>query len=150
MGEQEPEAEDRLGEHVKDSIGDDFAVDADVAGSVGNTPNTTVGVSVGWFRLEIQDLHWVESPEDESETSNGLEESAGLRVLGHCHSTAVNGELVDNDEVGGASHGVVSPLSSLIGAEGSEEAGKDHDEIGHDGDENAGAIQARKEGKIQK
>lgn len=39
MGEEEPETEDGLGKDVEDSVGDDFAVDVDVAGSVGDTPD---------------------------------------------------------------------------------------------------------------
>lgn len=42
MSEQEPEAEDRLGENVEDGVGDDLAIDADVAGPIGDAPDTVV------------------------------------------------------------------------------------------------------------
>lgn len=41
MSEQEPEAEDGLGEDVEDGVGDDLGVDTNVAGAIGNTPDTT-------------------------------------------------------------------------------------------------------------
>lgn len=40
MSEQEPEAEDRLGKNVKDSIGNDFGVDGGNSRSIGYTPDT--------------------------------------------------------------------------------------------------------------
>lgn len=40
MSEEEPKAEDRLGEHVKDGVGNDFAINVNLASAVGNTPNT--------------------------------------------------------------------------------------------------------------
>lgn len=39
MGEEKPETEDALRHDVEDSVGDDFGVDADVAGSIGDTPD---------------------------------------------------------------------------------------------------------------
>lgn len=39
MSEEKPETEDGLGKDVEDSVGDDFTVDVDVAGSVGDTPD---------------------------------------------------------------------------------------------------------------
>lgn len=39
MSEEKPEAEDGLGQNVEHGIGDDLAIDADVSGSVGNTPD---------------------------------------------------------------------------------------------------------------
>lgn len=39
MGEEKPKTEDGLGEDVEDSVGDDFAVDVDVAGSISDTPD---------------------------------------------------------------------------------------------------------------
>ena len=40
MCEEKPEAEDWLSQDVKNGVGDNLGVDIDVAGSVGNTPDT--------------------------------------------------------------------------------------------------------------
>lgn len=40
MGEEEPESEDGLGEHIEDSVSDDLRVDVDVARSISDTPDT--------------------------------------------------------------------------------------------------------------
>lgn len=39
MGEQEPGAENGLGEDVEDGVGDDLLVNVHVAGAVGNAPD---------------------------------------------------------------------------------------------------------------
>ena len=100
-------------------------------------------------RWDCCNVHRVESPKDEGEASNSLEESASLGILLHGHGATVDSKEIDNDEVSSASHGIVSPLGTLVSAEGSEETGKDHDEISNDGDEDAGTIESGEEGKIQ-
>jgi hypothetical protein len=40
VSDQEPGTEDTLGENVQDSISNDLAVNTDLAGTVGKTPNT--------------------------------------------------------------------------------------------------------------
>jgi len=42
VSEQEPEAKDGLGENVKDGVCDDLGIDANVARTIGNTPDTTL------------------------------------------------------------------------------------------------------------
>jgi hypothetical protein len=37
---EEPGTEDSLGKNIKNSVGDDLSVNADLAGTVGNTPDT--------------------------------------------------------------------------------------------------------------
>lgn len=37
---KEPGTEDSLGKDIEDSVGDDLAIDTDLAGTVGNTPDT--------------------------------------------------------------------------------------------------------------
>ncbi len=64
--------------------------------------------------------------------------------------TAIDSKLVDDNEVGNASHGVVTPLGSSLGSKGSKETGEDHDHISDNGNENVGTAQATKEAKIQK
>lgn len=39
MCEEKPETKDGLGENVEDSVADDFAVYADVTGSISDTPD---------------------------------------------------------------------------------------------------------------
>lgn len=39
MGEEEPEAEDWLGEDIKNSIGNDLSIETNHASTVGNTPD---------------------------------------------------------------------------------------------------------------
>ena len=60
----------------------------------------------------------------------------------------MNSELVDDDKVGNASHGVISPLCALVGTEGSEQAGEDHDEISDNGHEDVGTTETSEESKI--
>ncbi len=98
----------------------------------------------------MRDIHRVDSPKDKGETSNGSEESLGLVVLGHDDGTAIDSKLINNDEVGNASHGVITPLGSSLGSKGSKETGKDHDDIGDNGNEDVGTAQAAKEAKVQK
>lgn len=62
----------------------------------------------------------------------------------------MDGELVDDDEVGNACNGVVSPFGvGVVGAKGREETRDNHDEISHDGDQDVGTAQAGQEGQIQ-
>lgn len=130
---QQPEAKDGLGEDVKDGVGNDLRVDGPLAGTVSNTPDDGV-----------------QGPEDESEASDGGKELRGLAILGSDGTTARDGELIDDDEVGNAGHGVVSPLLTIGATESSEETEEDHQEIGHDGYQNVGAVQTCQEGQIQK
>lgn len=67
----------------------------------------------------------------------------------HGGLTTVDGELIDNDQVGNASHGVPAPLGRLVDLESSEETGEDHDEVSHDGDEDAGTIHAGQEAEVE-
>ena len=61
----------------------------------------------------------------------------------------MNGELVDDDEVGDAGNGVVSPLGAVVSTVGSEETGQDHDDVGDNGDEDVGTAQTGEEGQVQ-
>lgn len=40
VSDQEPGTEDTLGENIQDGVGNNFAVNTDLAGTVGKTPNT--------------------------------------------------------------------------------------------------------------
>lgn len=39
MGEEEPEAEDGLGEDIENGVGNDLSININLAGAVGNTPD---------------------------------------------------------------------------------------------------------------
>ena len=132
MSEQEPETKDRLGKNVKNSISDDLSINTPFASTVSNAPDD-----------------WVESPEDEGEATNGSEKSSGLSILGLDCTTAWNDKLVDDNEVGNTSYGVVSPFLSIRVAKGSEETEENHDEVCYDGDEDVCSVQASEEGEIQ-
>ena len=57
--------------------------------------------------------------------------------------------MVDNDQVGDASHGVPSPFGALLDGEGSEKTGQNHDQISDDGNEDVGTAQSSKQAQIQ-
>lgn len=149
MSKEKPEAEDGLGEDIENGIGDDLRINTDDTSTISNTPDAANMLACTKHERKKCNVHWVDSPEDQSETSNGSEESLGLAVLVGSCGTAVEGELVDNDQVGNAGNGVPSPLSSICVTEGSEETGEDHDHIGHDGDEDASTVEAGKERQIE-
>lgn len=45
VGEEEPEAKDRLRHDIEDSVGDDFGINIGDAGSVSDTPDAGFGQS---------------------------------------------------------------------------------------------------------
>lgn len=94
-------------------------------------------------------LHRIEGPENQGESTNSGKKSAGLGVLRLSHSTSINGQLVDDHEVGNACNTVVSPLVITVVGQGSEETGQNHDNIGNDGNENIATRQAGQESEIQ-
>ena len=95
-------------------------------------------------------LHWIDGPQNKSEASNGGEESGGLLILALNDTTAIDTELVDNDEVGNAGNGVPSPLGALVDSKGGKETGEDHDDVSNDGDEDIGTSKTGQEGEIEK
>jgi len=133
VGEEQPETEHWLGEHIEDSVADDFTVDVDSARAISKTPDDRV-----------------DGPEKEGESGDGSEEGGSLGVLLGNNSAAIEGELVDNDKVSDAGHGVVSPSGALLIGETGKETSQDHDEIGNNGNKETGTVQASKEAKVQK
>lgn len=129
---QEPEAKDRLGKNIEDGISHDLGIHAPLAGTISNTPD-----------------NWIESPEDEGEGTNGGKEVSGGAVLARRSTASWNDELVHNDEVSSAGHGIVSPLGTLSGTEGGKETEENHEHISDYGDEDVGTIQASEEGQIE-
>lgn len=95
--------------------------------------------------------HWVDSPQDQSETSDGTVEGLRLAILlGHSFS-ATNGKLVDNNEVGNAAPGVPAPLGGIVTlAESSEETSQDHNDVCNDCHHDVGSTETSKQGKIEK
>ena len=95
------------------------------------------------------DLHWVDSPDDDGEATDGGVEASDLAALRRSSSTTVDDELPEDDQVGDACNGIPAPLlSSFLVTEGSEETGQDHDEIGNDGDEHAASAGTGQEHQI--
>jgi hypothetical protein len=132
VGEEQPEAEDGLGQDIENSIGDDLSIKADETGTVGNTPDD-----------------WVDGPEDEGEASNGTVESLGLAVLVGNGGAAVESELVDDNEEGNAGPGVPAPLLAVLVTIGSKETSEDHDDIGNKSHEDVGTTETGKQRKIE-
>ena len=100
------------------------------------------------MRCKVDGLHWVNSPEDQSEPSNGGEEGGRLLIFVLHNTTAIDTELVDDDQVGEASHGIPAPLGACLDGESSEEAGQNHDDVSDDGDEDVGTAEASNESQI--
>ena len=102
-------------------------------------------------RATRSSIHWVDSPDDEGETTNGSEEVADLATLAHGHAAAVVGELPDDDEVGNAGNGVPAPLlGGRLAAESGEETSQDHDDVGNNGNEDVATAEASKKGEVEK
>lgn len=143
VGHEEPEAKDRLGKNVKHGVGNDFTIDRDVARAISDTPDAKQSQSPRCYDGAGSDIHWVDSPEDESKAPNGSVEGSGLLILGLGSLASVEGDLVDDDEVGNAGHGVPTPLGGLINLESGEEPSEDHDNVSEYSNQDAGTVQAR-------
>ncbi len=148
MGEEKPEAKDWLGKNVEHGVGDNFGIDANDTGTIGNTPDARACQEVRRQRSGAE-LHWVDRPEDEGETSDGSKESLSLAVLASSSRTAVEGELVDDSEIGEATKSIPAPLLTIFLTESSKETSHDHDQIGNNGNENVGTTEAGQEAKIE-
>lgn len=95
--------------------------------------------------------HRVDGPDDESESSDGGKEFANLATLGHGGGTTVNGKHPDNNEVGNASNSVPAPLlRGTLAAEGGEQTGEDHDDIGDDSHEDVATADTSQKAEIEK
>ncbi len=149
MGEEKPESENGLGENIEDSISDNLGVNVNVAGSISDTPDAMTSQCVSQARSRHANLHWVDGPEHQGESGDGAEESSSLLVLVLNHTTAIEGKLVNNDQIGNTSHGIPSPFGTLFNGEGSEETGQDHDHISDNGNEDVGTVQSSEQGKVQ-
>ena len=53
MGNEEPCTKDDLGENIEDGVGNNFAINADPAGTVGNSPDTR-WISKDHGRLDVR------------------------------------------------------------------------------------------------
>ncbi len=96
----------------------------------------------------MTDVHWVNRPENQCETSDGAEERSRLLVLVLNNATTVDGELIDHNQVGNTGHGVPSPLGSLFNSQSSEETSQDHDKVGNNGHEDVGTRETSEQGQI--
>lgn len=95
-------------------------------------------------------LHRVDGPDDKSEASNGSKELANLTALSHGVGAAVNGEHPDDNEVGNAGNGVPAPLlGSALTAEGGEETGQNHDNIGNNSQKDVATAETGKQSQVK-
>ena len=148
--DEEPCAKDNLGHDIEDSVGNDLGVNRDLASTIGDTPDT--GKESVKTRTEVQQInvHGVGSPEDQGESSNRSKERGDLATLSHSLSTAVKSQVPDDDEVGEAGNGVVSPLGWVVlGAESSEKTGQDHDDVSNDGQKGVSTVETSEEAEIE-
>lgn len=137
MGEEQPEAKDRLGKNVKDGIGNNFSVDGRNAGSISNTPDADRFSNSSSISC-IRNLHRINGPEDQGEACDGNEKCGGFLILALNNTTSIDGKLVDDDQVSKAAHGIPSPFRALVDGNGSEEASQHHDDVSDDSDEDVG------------
>ena len=93
-------------------------------------------------------LHWIDGPKDQGESGNGAEKGSGLLVLVLNDTAAVKGELVDDNQVGDASHGVPTPFGALLDSKSSEKTGQNHDHISDNGNEDVGTAQSSEQAKV--
>lgn len=104
------------------------------------------------LRLELveQHLHGVRSPDDQGEAGNGKEEGSNLLALGLGLSSAVDGQVPDDDQVGNAGNGIPTPLlGSALATESSKKTRKDHYDVCGNSHEDVGAIEASEQAEIE-
>ena len=95
-------------------------------------------------------LHWVCRPDNESESCDGTEESSHLGALVLDLSTTIDCQMPDDYQVCDTSDCVPAPLLwGTLAAISSEQTCQDHDDIGNDGHQNMGTIQAGQETEIK-
>lgn len=100
--------------------------------------------------MSQENLHGVDSPDDEGEATNGSEEVANLATLGSGGVAAVEDELPDNNKVGNAGNGVPAPLlGGLLRAERGEETSENHDDVGNNGDQDVGTGKTSEQRKVE-
>lgn len=135
MGNQQHEAKDWLSQKIKDTIGVDLSIDAELAVSITEDPD-----------------NWVKSPENEGEGGKSDKELAGRRGASSGSLASTVADLVDEDDVTDPGNDVVSPLLELVAVLGkaSKHAGQDHDEVGENDDGNVVAVETSEEGKVEK
>jgi hypothetical protein len=128
--EQQPEAKHRLGQQVHDGQGDDLGIHAPLAGTITNRPDDRV-----------------QRPDDDREARNRRIQLRDLPVLIHHRAPAGQHELVHDDQVRHARHGVPAPALPIGVRAREEQSRQDHDGIGEQGDEDVGAVNAGDEGE---
>jgi len=132
MGKEKPEAKDWLGEDVKNSVGQDFLVDAEEAGAISYTPND-----------------WVRGPDEDGIERDGSEEFANLTRLSLGLRTSIDNKVPDDDKEAKDSNCVPAPLLALRLTVGSKQSSQDHDDVGKDCNEDMSAIETSEDGKIE-
>lgn len=99
----------------------------------------------------VDSLHWVDSPDDDSEATNSCIEATNLTTPALSGGTAVDNELPKDDQVGDAGNGIPAPLLRIvIRAEGGEKTRQDHYQVGDDGDEDAASSSIGEQEQVEK
>lgn len=133
MSAEQPSTKDWLGQDIKNSISNDLSINRPETSSITNSPND-----------------WVQSPDDDGESSNSSEGFGCLAISGSNGLATWDGKLVDDDEESNAGESIVSPLLSVITTIGGEETESNHEDVSDHSNDDVGTVQASEECKIEK
>lgn len=152
VAQEQPQAKDGLGQDIEDAVSQDLAVHGGLARTIGETPNTVHDCQkdvTNWL-LGKCCLHGVGGPEDEGEQGQGAKQLGDLVALGLDGVAAGQGDVPDDKDVGDARDGVPAPLlAALLGSVGGKQTGQDHDEIGADGHDGVGTVDAGEQAEVE-
>jgi hypothetical protein len=147
MSEEEPEAKDGLGQHIENSIGDDLSVETDDTAAVSNTPDAA---TISTVPITIQrHSHRIDGPENEGESSNSTIESLGLAVLARNRRPSIESKLINHDQVRNTSPRIPAPLLAILVTVCRKQTRQDHDQIGHNSDEDVGTSKTSQKTEIE-
>lgn len=94
--------------------------------------------------------HWINSPNHKEIKAQGPKQLGHTSPLAASHLATVQGNMPDDEEIRDAADGVPAPgLSGTLGAKGREQAAQDHDDVGDDGHQSVGTVEACEQGELQ-
>ena len=150
VSQEQPQTKDRLRQDVENSVSNNLAVDINVAGAISDAPHTKTSASALRVNKRMFNSHWVGSPEDESEASNGSKEAAYFATLGRGMSTPVNGQVPNNDKIGNTGNGIPTPLlRGILVTKSSEETSQDHNQVSNNGHGDLSSVEASHERQVE-